>query len=79
MVEQGFTDLHLALETQAPGDRRQAIEEIPLTVAVFRTQRADQHMAAIVEFFDPVIACYCSEVMRYLAGLAARHDMPPKG
>ncbi|MCY1305959.1 hypothetical protein D9M70_557910 [compost metagenome] len=79
MVEQGFADLHLALEAQAPGDRRQTIEEIPLAITVFRTQRADQHMAAVIEFFDPVIACYCGEVMRNLAGLAARHDMPPKG
>ncbi|MOA48847.1 hypothetical protein D3C78_1716520 [compost metagenome] len=75
VIEQRFADLDLALEAQPAGDRRQAVEEIPLAVTVFGAQGTNQHMAAIIEFLDPLVGRKGGEFFGYCTGLTGLHDV----
>ncbi|MNE60641.1 hypothetical protein D3C80_1558020 [compost metagenome] len=57
MIEHGgarFADL--CKKTHVPGLGRQTLDKVVFTLAVFFRQWPDQHMAAVLQRFDPVLS-----------------------
>lgn len=75
LVEQrrtGFLDL--AEEAEVAGRRGQPVDELAFTLPVLLAQGTDQHVAAIVEGLDPVVALHRRERRRPAGILYIGHD-----